>query len=917
MASRSFEREQERRREEREQRRAEERAEQRREEELERRREEEREAEREEERRTESLARERELEAAEEREGRRRQDAAARRRQEAQAERRERDRRDGAREAQAQQRREADRAAERDRERRDEARTQRLDTDRDEERRGAARAERVDADRERDRDQERRESARTDRQAADRERDRDQQRREAARTDRQAADRERDRDEERREAARTDRQAADRERDRDQERRETARARQVDERRDAERAESEDAERRAGARAAEAERRRTAHVAGVAPAALPWLRVRGPLVVDERGTPVYLRGVALRGLERAAEEAGGFQPAADEDELAVIAGWGATAVLVPVAQDLILYGGAAAEPEAYLEALDATIEAAGSAGLYVLVQLALLSSQLPTAAQADADIFAPVLPDERSIDAWSLLARRYAGSTAVLFDLFRAPGDPLPGDSTGDLITQLRWSVWRRWLLAMLGEIRRAHPRALAIARGIGGGRDFGGFPLRYSDGSATPNVIYGAELGAGDPAPVLTALARVGRSHPVGVLGIRPGAADADALERLQQVLARAGWHWVVDAWREPATPLVLRRSPLRPTRLGTAVARGLAQPPSPDANLDRSIRDGAGGHPVLRMLAQLVPGQLPDAGTARDAGVAAAEPRSILVFYGYSGEAALPDYPDGVDTNQSFALVAKTIAATLRKAFPGDEVTVVQAWHKDKLIDALERAAHPIRQVHVACHGDSTRLSLSYHYDERFQHAVDTYNAMSGSDHARGLAALKAEDAIVAGFFKWGLEPGRLDRIAAAHAPGATWQIWGCFAGYPSDTLGDPGFTAAQNAYVTRMGLGFTTVDGIAVEIAKQLKVTCTAAVDEPGLSDRGLLFWHGTAAHAVEMNDNRTAARLPFWLWNNSGSKWVTYGPDGVARPIRIVLGAPHSDGELATGKPPRWLTDAFWK
>jgi hypothetical protein len=289
----------------------------------------------------------------------------------------------------------------------------------------------------------------------------------------------------------------------------------------------------------------------------------------------------------------------------------------------------------------------------------------------------------------------------------------------------------------------------------------------------------------------------------------------------------------------------------------------------------------------------------------------------RANYVFYGFSGSQPLPPFPDGRDADQSFALVARTLETSLRKLFPGDDVHVVQAWTKEKIVDALERATAPIREVHLAAHGAATWVSLAYHFDPRLAARILRVNGLPASEHDRALETMRSEDALVAGYLSHGIDPARLARVRANHGPGASWQIWGCYAGESPTRFGDPSLPSPLLEYFERLNLGLAHVDGIAVEIAKRLGVVCTAARDLPGRVERGLQFWHGKPNRTVDKNTTTTPARLPFWLWNVPGSVWVSYDASGAELPTPQLLGSARPTADLLPGKPPRWLTELFWR
>ena len=536
----------ERRRQRREAERAQRRAEERREAERERAREEQRD----EERREAELQRAGEFEQAEERRRQSseraravlRQERAARAREDA-AERRRR-------EARAVARREAQ-----ERERREEART--------EARRGVALGESRAQAREAEREEARGASRLEARRAEEREQQRSAGRREARRTEEREQARQRQRGESRRAAAR---RAA------------LARARR-------ERAAASGAARPVAARRPDAGTAAT-------PVAM---RTRGRFLLDAREQPVTLRGVAARGLERARPDAGRFAHAIEARDLELVGEWGANALLVPIAQDLALEGADGAFGEDYLDALDGTIEAAAAAGMYTVIQLSLLSSSLPTHVESGEDRFDPALPNLESIDLWAALGRRYADTPSAIFQLFRAPHTPRPADATELLVPRLEWPLWRRWLLAMLGEVRRAHPGALVILPGLEHGTDLTGFPIRHTDGTEPANVVYAGALPASGDAGDVRGLDSLRKLRPCCVQELGRAPHPPSAVDTGGRRLARASLHWFTGDVRDDEAPLIQDRDaqPV-PTELGRAVTRALAQPPGEEANLE--LR-GAGG--------------------------------------------------------------------------------------------------------------------------------------------------------------------------------------------------------------------------------------------------------------------------------------------------------------------------------
>jgi hypothetical protein len=462
------------------------------------------------------------------------------------------------------------------------AREQRRADRRREARQAVGRAERQDADREAQRAQERRAQREEERRA-----ERAEQRRDADREAQRAQER-----------AATRRVAQQGEQARQQRSGERA-AQGRESRRHAREATRRRAERPRPVRANAPRRSAQRIPTGVLSGTLPWLSVIDGLLVDEATEAVTLRGIALRGFARARATDGVYTPPLSEEEARTMASWGLTAVEVAIAADLALDGSADASGEAYLQALDEAVASAAGAGLYTVVELSLLSAYLPTAPGEGADSFDPPLPDPAALDLWGVLARRYADEPAVLFQVFRPPHDPEAGDTTGSLLAQVSPPRWSEWALACLSALRREHPRSLVVVPGAARGGELADLPLIRSDGTEPANVIYVTTPGTSDRTGNFercwVELDRLGRTHPVGVVGWRPDAEPdaARAVVSTGQRLARAGWHWFLDAWRDGSPTLVVeRRGQLRSTPLGRAVQAAAAQPPAPSANLDPMLR-------------------------------------------------------------------------------------------------------------------------------------------------------------------------------------------------------------------------------------------------------------------------------------------------------------------------------------
>jgi hypothetical protein len=286
---------------------------------------------------------------------------------------------------------------------------------------------------------------------------------------------------------------------------------------------------------------------------------------------------------------------------------------------------------------------------------------------------------------------------------------------------------------------------------------------------------------------------------------------------------------------------------------------------------------------------------------------------PHTILVFYGYSGDGTRSgSFPDGVDRNLTFKLSAETAATTLGRVYTKDTIKVIQAWTKSEMMSALSHASPPIRQVHVFCHGDADWLSLAYHYADgaRLLERAQRINSANGSESQKGMETLTQEDALVAGYLNRALDPAVKAEIRGKHAPGASWQIWGCFAGYSPTRFTGNQQDPDLDQYFKRLNFGQTDLDGIAVEIAKSFGVACTAA------QGNGLEFWLGKPDGKIVRSTFTTPPTKPFWLWLTSGSDWVTYDASGQLQPEACLFGRNRSPAALPSPRPPLWLTNGYW-
>ena len=333
---------------------------------------------------------------------------------------------------------------------------------------------------------------------------------------------------------------------------------------------------------------------GVLSAYLPWLAVTKGVVVNDKQRKVFLRGVTIRGLEQARGNATARQPLTEAD-VQELSSWGVNAIVMPLAQDLIVHGQGDVAGDDYLAAVDFTVQTAAEAGMYTILQLEKLAASVPQRFVPDSAHLQPAFPDHGSKGFWATIARRYAAEPAVLFDVFASPHDPLPGDPTRLVADAITWSFWTSWLLALVGEIRLVHPRSLVIVRGLRRGTDLSGLPLRYTNRKQVPNIVHAALVRGSSYVPMLQRIAALRKSGAAAMVSPWTSEVPGSAtLEVLGQRLARSNLHWIVGGWRIGDSPLVEEaQGRLRTTLLGRAFRRAFAAPMGPAANFVEPVAE------------------------------------------------------------------------------------------------------------------------------------------------------------------------------------------------------------------------------------------------------------------------------------------------------------------------------------
>jgi hypothetical protein len=180
--------------------------------------------------------------------------------------------------------------------------------------------------------------------------------------------------------------------------------------------------------------------------AAPQLRVSGNHLVDGRSGQTFVpRGVNWPSFEYACSDGYGYSNSASSTNVgptaagaALIASWHINTVRLPLNQDCWLgedglpkFGQAAG----YRAAVRRWVAALHKADLAVVLDLHWSG---PAGVVADGQ---RAMPDDRSDDFWSSVARTFKKDRSVIFDVFNEPYSRY--DSGGTLVFNLTWDCWR------------------------------------------------------------------------------------------------------------------------------------------------------------------------------------------------------------------------------------------------------------------------------------------------------------------------------------------------------------------------------------------------------------------------------------------------------------------------------------------
>jgi endoglucanase len=275
---------------------------------------------------------------------------------------------------------------------------------------------------------------------------------------------------------------------------------------------------------------------------LPRLATEGNRIVDSSGTAVVLCGVNRSGLEYDRTGNG-----ISETEIRfILSEWKAQIVRIPFNQDWVL------RDPGYPALLDRVVGWISGNGAYVLLDLQWRNT----------DVGIPPIPDEEAVSMWAMLAARYRGNPAVLFDIHNEAHD-------------VSWAEWRSRASEIIEAIRAVHPEALVFVSGLDWAYDLRGWeeePLPY------PNVVYSthpypfkAEPWAWDKY-----FGNAARNLPVfaGEFGGRTEHLEWG--RQLIDYLTARGIGWTAWSWVD--NPHLTREDRRTPTEFGLLVKDALA---------------------------------------------------------------------------------------------------------------------------------------------------------------------------------------------------------------------------------------------------------------------------------------------------------------------------------------------------
>ncbi len=184
---------------------------------------------------------------------------------------------------------------------------------------------------------------------------------------------------------------------------------------------------------------------------LSWLSTSGRFIVDEKNTPVILRGINLSSVSW------GYHDWFPEAVRTAVNDWGINVVRTRVYQDDYFN-----DPESFFALMEKTIiSPAREHNVYVILN--------PWIGKNES------LPNDQTIIFWQEIARRYQDDPTIIYDILAEPHDVN------------RVQVWEA-NQKLIEAIRQVHPKSLIMVTGVGWGREINSYldnPLPYE------NIVY------------------------------------------------------------------------------------------------------------------------------------------------------------------------------------------------------------------------------------------------------------------------------------------------------------------------------------------------------------------------------------------------------------------------------------------
>jgi Cellulase (glycosyl hydrolase family 5) len=301
------------------------------------------------------------------------------------------------------------------------------------------------------------------------------------------------------------------------------------------------------------------------------------------GVPVILRGINRSGLEYAGPDEQGFLSGAaiSRSEIEVIVrDWSCNIIRLPFNQDFVLRGRKGHSGEEYLKALDQIIYWASSLGAYTLLDLQWLDADRIYGGRRN---FVAPLPNLKSVDLWTILARRYRDEPHD-----RLEDDPFPLNKEDGSTYPSNWMTvtmkeWQPWARMLTNAIQNENPNALVFIAGTNWAYDLRGMPMDLE------NVVYSTHVYPNKGNDWPEAFGNLSKTVPVfvGEFGGQDTPNDLDFVRRLMQYMQELEIGWTAWSWsdepylvaRHAATAFgdMVRRQ-LSGVSLGTSYAAGWA---------------------------------------------------------------------------------------------------------------------------------------------------------------------------------------------------------------------------------------------------------------------------------------------------------------------------------------------------